>query len=79
MTDRFATIVVADQAAAQATAGDPAMFTTGLSATGAAPATHWVSSGYMPEELVALFPEATDEEPFAAFARLGLQLTTEQL
>ena len=77
MTDAFATIIVTDASAARALAGDPDMFTTGLSADGSAPATHFISSGYMPQEMIAQFPDATDEQPFDALARLGLSIVTE--
>ena len=98
------------------TAGD-GMFTTGLSATGNAPATHYVSSGPISDDMAALLPctsvdadgnvtttpgmpdavpalakkagitttlaaiktlyasiVVSDQEPFAAMARLGLQI-----
>ena len=102
------------------TAGD-GMFLTGLSATGNAPATHYVSSGTISDEMAALLPcktvtkdaegndvvttspgmpaavpalatkagisttkakitalyasiDVSDQEPFAAMARLGLQI-----
>jgi len=58
MTDIFATIIVtaaqaqaARDAAAQIPGGE-GMFAAGLSATGNAPATHYISSGYMPAEIV---------------------------
>jgi hypothetical protein len=93
------------------------MWTTGLSADGAEPATHYISSGYADEVFVALLPltvfppegdpvtepgkpeetkikaaeggmsttltkiralfssmDVTEQEPFTAMARLGLQL-----
>ena len=56
--DIFATIIVtadkAEQArlAAAQIPGGEGMFTSELSATGNAPATHYISSGYMPEEIV---------------------------
>ena len=56
--DIFATIIVpaaqaqaARDAAAQIQGGE-GMLTSGLSATGAEPATHYISSGYMPAEIV---------------------------
>lgn len=98
------------------TAGD-GMFTTGLSATGNAPATHYISSGPISDDMAALLPcttvdsegvattlpgqpaavpalaakagitttlaqikalyasiDVSDQEPFAAMARLGLQI-----
>jgi len=101
-------------------AGD-GMFTTGLSATGKAPATHYISSGPISHDMAALLPcktvttdkdgkatvttapgmpdavpalatkagisttktkitalyaaiDVSDQEPFAAMARLGLQI-----
>ena len=56
--DIFATIIVpaaqaqAARDAAAAFPGGEGMFTSELSATGNAPATHYISSGYMPEEIV---------------------------
>ena len=98
------------------TAGD-GMFTTGLSATGNAPATHYISSGPISDDMAALLPcttvdsegvattspgqpaavpalaakagitttlaqikalyasiDVSDQEPFAAMARLGLKI-----
>ena len=107
------------------------MFTTGLSATGTPPATHYVSTGYVSEGYAAVFPldtytteidpvtgqpvvihthkdgdpqlvvdmaakkgvtvslqevtdamnamDCTEQEPFIAFARLGLQLVQEPI
>jgi len=68
--DIFATIIVsaaqaqaARDAAAQFTGGE-GMLTAGLSATGNAPATHYISSGYMPAEIVdALTMCAISESP----------------
>lgn len=58
MADTFATLIVtaenverARTTAAQFTGG-AGMFTTALSATGAEPATHYISTGYMPEGIV---------------------------
>lgn len=107
------------------------MFTTGLSATGTPPATHYVSTGYVSEGYAAVLPldtytteidpqtgqpvvihthkdgdpqlvvdlaaekgvtvslqevtdamnamDCTEQEPFTAFARLGLQLVQEPI
>lgn len=95
------------------TAGED-MFTTGLSASGQEPATHYVSTGYISEQFALLLPlydpatgiktdgdpvavtqlandggftctvqevtdlfavvDVTEQEPFVAFARLGLQI-----
>ena len=56
--DIFATIIVpavqaqaAREAAAQIPGGE-GMLTAGLSATGAEPATHYISSGWIPAEIV---------------------------
>lgn len=95
------------------TAGED-MFTTGLSASGESPATHYVSTGYIGAEFASMLPlydpatgertdgnpvlvtqlandagltvteqqvqdlftasDITEQEPFAAFARLDLQI-----
>lgn len=47
-------------AAAEGDAG-VGMFTTGLSATGALPATHYISSGYIFDDFAALLPLTTVE------------------
>ena len=47
-------------AAAEGDAGK-SMFTTGLSATGALPATHYISSGYIFDDFAALLPLTTVE------------------
>lgn len=128
----FRTMIVsaadADLARTIAATLDPAnssgMFETGLSATGTAPATHYVSTGYVsdafaaplpfqvweqvdgnwllvesqpgdawgvaamcqedglevtPDQVEVLFEgsDITDQEPFTAFGRLGLQLVQE--
>ena len=127
MTHRTIIIPASAQANAQAlckglagVAGD-GMFTTGLSATGKAPATHYISSGPISHDMAALLPckrvnkdkdgknvittdpgmpdavpdlaakakisttkakitalyaaiDVSDQEPFAAMARLGLQI-----
>ena len=123
MTHRCIIIPASVQANAQAlckglagAAGD-GMFVTGLSATGQAPATNYVSAGIISDEMAALLPcksvdaegivtttpgmpdavpalatkagisttkakitalysaiDVSDQEPFAAMARLGLQI-----
>lgn len=62
MNDQFRTIIVtaadaplARMLAALSSGGD-GMFTTGLSLDGAAPATHYVSSGFLPASFVAPLP-----------------------
>ena len=64
--DTFATLIVtaadADTSRAIAAAFGPGgvgMFTTPLSASGLEPATHYISTGYIPTEFVALSPMAT--------------------
>lgn len=76
MTDVFRTIIVPADEAEQArqVAGDDNMFRTALSSTGEAPATHFISSGWVPEEIAEMFPDATEEEPFAVMASLNLKL-----
>lgn len=63
MADTFATLVVtadtaplARQIAASFGPGGEGMWTTPLSADGLDPATHYVSSGYIPEQFVYLVP-----------------------
>jgi hypothetical protein len=69
MADLFRTLVIsaqdADNARMIAAAFGPGgvgMWTTPLSATGAEPATHYISSGYIPEEFVSLAPSTTWEQ-----------------
>lgn len=78
MADVFRTIVVPaeQQAAAQEIAPD--CFTTGLSANGAEPATHYIASGHLPvdqADAIALLEGAdvSEDDPFAAMGRLGLR------
>lgn len=49
------------------------MFTTGLSATGAAPATHYISAGLIWPEFAALFGDA--DATYAAAQAAGAQVT----
>ena len=72
MPDTFATLIIAAQDADLARAiaasfgsGGQGMWVTPLSATGLDPATHFISSGYIPAEFVSLAPSTTwaqDEE-----------------
>jgi hypothetical protein len=69
MADTFSTLIIqaadADTARAIAAAFGPGgvgMWTTPLSATGQEPATHYISSGYIPEEFVSLAPCTTWEQ-----------------
>ena len=88
MSEVFRTLIVdaAQQAQAQAIAaafaGGAGMFTTACSKGGAAPATAFISSGMLEEEIVAALEavsgmDSSDEPPFTALARLGLQLLTD--
>lgn len=86
MSDVFATLIVtaAEQTTAQEAAatcdGGAGMFTTGCSADGNAPATHFISSGMVTDAIVAAvsdacpFADITDEPPFTALERMHLQL-----
>ena len=64
------------EAAAEGDAG-AGMFTTGLSADGTAPATHYMSSGYIFDDFAALLPLTTvepsteDGEPYTVTERPG--------
>ena len=79
--DIFATIIVpaaqaqsARDAAAQIPGGE-GMFTAGLSATGNAPATHYIASGWVPEELVQTLTMCivSDLSPAEAMTDKGLK------
>ena len=81
MTDVFATIIVsaaqaqaARDAAAQIPGGE-GMLTAGLSATGAEPATHYIASGWMPEELVQALSmcSVSDLPPAEVIEQAGLK------
>ena len=79
--DIFATIIVpvaqaqaARDAAAQFTGGE-GMLTAGLSATGVEPATHYIASGWVPEELVQALTmcSVSDLSPAEAMTDKGLK------
>ena len=79
--DIFATIIVTEaqaqaarDAAAQIPGGD-GMFTAGLSPTGAEPATHYIASGRVPEELVQTLTMCivSDLSPAEAMTDKGLK------
>ena len=79
--DIFATIIVtaaqaqaARDAAAQIPGGE-GMFTAGLSPTGAEPATHYIASGRVPEELVQTLTMCivSDLSPAEAMTDKGLK------
>lgn len=87
MTDVFATIIVtADSAplareiAGSFSPGGSGEFTTPLSADGLEPVSHYISSGYMPEqfvieiEAVLATADISEDDPFAAMERLGLMI-----
>jgi len=85
----FRTMIVpaAEQAEAQAIAaeypGGEGMFTTACSPTGLLPATDYISSGYVTTDIVDALAaglvdeDITEEPPFVALDRLGLQLVSE--
>ena len=127
ITTAATTPLARDIAATLSPSGGQNMWLTGLSATGNAPATHYVSTGLISPEFAALVPEqtweqnengdwvqtgstpgdpvlcyqmciaggltvtqaqvdavyatadVTEQEPFVAFARLGLQMVQEPL
>jgi len=83
MADIFATIIVTAaqaQAARDAAASIPGgegMFTAGLSPTGAEPATHYISSGAVPQEIVeavADLVEVYELPPSEAMQAAGLTM-----
>lgn len=80
--DIFATLIVTAANVAQARTiaatftGGEGMFTSELSATGNAPATHFISSGWMPEEIVQAVADVvavSDLEPVDALIAAGLK------
>lgn len=87
--EKFCTIIVsatlAEQAKEAAISIDAdhgtGLFTVGLSADGSLPATHYISSGYVCEELFDQLPtvvevDCTEEDPHTAMLRMGLQMVT---
>jgi len=82
----FATVIIADadKAAAQADLGE-GMFTVPLSASGLAPATHWMSSGaFYDDQLAFIEHEASWDSTIAltqdwetVIAEEGLQMVTD--
>ena len=83
MSDQFVTIVVTAAKASNARKiaadipGGSGMFQVGLSKSGEEPATHYISSGWVSEEIAALFPNAIQELPLEALERLNLKLIAE--
>ena len=81
MPDIFATIIVTAaqaQAARDAAAtipGGEGMLTAGLSSTGQEPATHYIASGWVPEELVQTLTMCivSDLSPAEAMTDKGLK------
>ena len=66
MADQFSTLIISAQdaplareIAASFGSGGQNMWTTPLSASGLDPATHYISSGYIPAEFVSLAPSTT--------------------
>jgi hypothetical protein len=64
MTDIFRTLIIpanvtplAQEIAATLSPGGTNMWITGLSATGAEPATHYISTGFIPPEFAHMVPE----------------------
>lgn len=82
MADIFATVIVATaqvQAARDAAAqfqGGAGMLTTGLSASGAEPATHYISSGLIPAEIVQALTmcDVSSLHPDEAIGNAGLRM-----
>ena len=89
--DIFRTLIVqanqvelAREVGASFGAGGEGMFLTPLSATGNYPATHYISSCLIPEELDALLAtipdiDVSDEDAFTAMARLGLKMVNDEV
>lgn len=79
--DIFATIIVpaaqakAAREAAATIPGGEGMLTAGLSPTGAEPATHYIASGWVPEELVQTLTMCivSDLSPAEAMTDKGLK------
>lgn len=79
MAEVFATLIVSASKVNEACAEGSCGFARGLSVTGQAPATHYVSSGKIPEESVAALSlicviTTGDHDPYQAIANAGLQL-----
>lgn len=79
MAEIFATLISPSANVVQARAEGCCAFSRGLSASGQSPATHYVSSGTIPEEcavaLSAICSVTTgDHDPYQAIADAGLQL-----
>ena len=81
--DIFATIIVTAANVAQARTiaaeipSGEGMFTAGLSATGAEPATHYISSGSVPQEIVdavASIADVYELQPSEAMQAAGLTM-----
>lgn len=81
MPDIFATLIVTAANVAQARTlaaeipGGEGMFTSELSATGNAPATHYISSGWIPAEIIDALPMCAISElpPDEAMTDKGLK------
>lgn len=72
-----------DLCAALAGPGGAGMFTTGLSADGSAPATHWISAGLIDAQLAALLPlvdtPGQPETVLALAQQAGMAVTLDQV
>lgn len=72
-----------DLCAALAGPGGAGMFTTGLSADGKAPATHWISAGLIDAQFAALLPlNDTPGQPDTVFdlaQQAGMTVTLDQV
>lgn len=78
MTDAFRTLILpaavtplARQIAATLSPGGIGMWTTGLSPTGAEPATHFISTGLISPEFAHIVPDQTWEEVDGAWTQTG--------
>lgn len=87
MADLFRTMICtaaeapAAREAAAAVPGGEGMFTAGLSPTGEAPATDYISSGYVSEEIVLavtpLIAVVTEADAQTTMAAMGLQIVSD--
>lgn len=74
--DQFRTVIVDAANVAQARSlASEGLFTTPCSPSGNDPATHYISSGYMPlAELSGITADISTEPPFTALTRKGLKI-----
>ena len=78
MADIFRTLILpanvtplAQEIAATLSTGGIGMWTTGLSATGAEPATHYISTGFIPPEFAHMVPEQFWEQIDGEWVQTG--------